>query len=117
MTPAAQALSEGFQTQLATHGRTLTVVSGNTSESFAALVDPQPAIDPRTELGEDPRELVLIEVYRSQVPESLLAGDACRNQFVTDENGQMYEVLRRNDNPGDENCVSFWAVKRTTQDN
>jgi hypothetical protein len=117
VTLGATLRGQGFQANLDVNGRTLSLVSGGGPPiTFTALVNEQPALDPRLNLGSDGREYVQIVALRYMVPVGLLAFDARRQQFLTDETGQEYKLVRRDDNPGNENTVTFWAVKVTGQD-
>jgi hypothetical protein len=86
-----------------------------TGESFHAVLIPQPSIDPRLDLGADPREFAIMEGRRDILPE-LKYGDIILQTSAVwfTEAGQTgswpWKVVRRDDNPANV-AIRYWMVK------
>src|SRR5205814_10178213 len=82
-----------------------------TGEEFTAVLTPQPSIDPRLDLGADPREMALLEGRRDLVP-NLEHGDTITQLSavwakVGDEVEFPCKVVRRDDNPANV-AIRYW---------
>jgi hypothetical protein len=85
-----------------------------TGEEFTAVLTPQPSIDPRLDLGADPREMALLEGRRDMVPE-LKYGDTVTQisavwAHVGDVVSFPWKVVKRDDNPANV-AIRYWLVK------
>ena len=101
MTISERMLTAGFTTLLRTNGKDVEHSAG----TFRAVVAGESELDPGMQLGEDLREVTVIETVRSLVPAGLDA-----QQTVTID-GIALNLIRRVDNPGNLN-VRFYAVKK-----
>src|SRR5207249_2314246 len=90
-----------------------------TGEEFVAVLTPQPSIDPRLELGEDPREMALLEGRRELVPKLEYGDIVTQISAVWAQVGEdvafQWKVLKRDDNPANV-AIRYWFVKITDQD-
>lgn len=91
----------GFTKLLITNGKDVESSNG----MFRAVVSEEPEIDPGMELGEDLREVIVIDTLRNLVPKGIDA-----QQTVTVD-GVDLALIRRIDNPSNTN-VRFYAVKK-----
>ena len=92
---------------------------GRTGEEFTAVLTPQPAIDPRLELGADAREMALMEGRRDMIP-SLNYGDVVtQTSAVWAHTGDIvsfpWRVVKRDDNPANV-AIRYWLVKIGDED-
>ncbi len=85
-------------------------------ETFPAILLPVNAIDPRLELGDDPREMATMEARRDRIPE-IKYGDVIvqTKPFLSDSPQPLWKAVRRDDNPANF-AVKWWLVKITDQD-
>ena len=118
ITLAMRALMDGFKNRVTQLGQVMEMEE--TGEQFKAILLPVNAIDPRLELGDDPREMATIEARRGHVPE-IKYGDVILQikPFWAapgeDVPSPRWRALRRDDNPANF-AVKWWLVKITDQD-
>ena len=74
------------------------------TKMFNGILMPMPPIDPTMELGSDWRELSTLQVLRENLPA------VASQDRIKDSAGQLWKVVRREDNPGDFS-VKLWVVK------
>lgn len=104
-----QARREGFAAQLSVDGHTFTLIS-DAQETFPGLLEVVPALDPSMSLGADPREKVVLHVDSQDLPAVLAGPDAPLEHFLTDEDGNKWKTVHRENNPADI-TVKFEVVK------
>ena len=100
---------EGFAAQCAVAADLWIVISGQAQSltPFQGVIDPQPWIDPRTELGPDVRELGKLYVARGVDPGLESQDMLCQ---TTVPGGQNWKVVRQDDNTSD-TIICYWIVK------
>ncbi len=118
MTPAMLELQTGFNQRLAQLGQPMQ--HQRSGETFTAILLPVNAIDPRLELGDDPRELATMEARRDRIPEIKYGDVIVQTQPFWANSAApvvqpLWKAVRRDDNPANF-AVKWWLVKITDQD-
>jgi hypothetical protein len=114
-------LKLGFNERLQSLGQRLRL--DRTGAEWNGILLPVNPIDPRLELGDDPRELATLEMRRDGSPD-LEHGDVViqiRPPWATKSFNEgfvkppLWRVLRRDDNPANFS-IRYWLVKITSDD-
>lgn len=110
-------LTQGYQARVNALGQPFLHVASGTV--FLAIAVPLANIDPRMDLGADPREMCTLEGLRDQMPVMKL------NDIVQQTNPPfntasfqsfpVWRLTRREDN-GANFTIKYWAVKVVAQD-
>lgn len=105
--PGWQDLLAGFRQRMQILGQKLTLL--RTSETFYGILLPAQSVDPRLDIGQDPREFATLEFERNKGPEVL------QNDFIVQANApflasEKWTVVRREDS-GADFASKFWMVK------
>lgn len=99
MTAIEDALIKGFKRLLREDGRSVTCSAG----TFQALIDTSPQLDIESELGQDSREIAVIETLREGCPNVAYGA-------VLADGAAQWRVLKRDNNFADI-TVKFTAEK------
>src|SRR5437867_1046583 len=113
MSQALDDLQIGFEARLELYGETFTVMSGAaTGKAFPAILMPFAALDPRMELGRDPREYASLQCLRDDYPDGIESQDSIKSGGSDPSDPALYSwrVVDRDDNPGDF-AVKLFLVK------
>src|ERR1700722_8894241 len=106
-------LLAGFKNQLQRYGRTMSVVDspgGQFPPTVYGLLTTLPMIDPRLDLGDDPREATYFTMV-SPAPANLQYGVELMDQWT----GTSWMIRNRENNSADY-TTKFWLTQITAQD-
>jgi hypothetical protein len=108
LTLGQKLLVQGFELQLRNYGHIL--MSG--TNSFPCLMAPANPVELAMSDGfPDPREITIAEVLNTDLPSWVVAQMA-----LTDENGQVWTTINRDNNPSGI-TAKLWLIKKTSYDN
>lgn len=111
--PSYGDLQQGFSNRMSALGQPFELL--RTGETFSAIPIQVHDIDPRLELGSDPRECCTLEARRDKIPQGLKPGDVLKQldppyNTSSFQEFPLWKLIKRSNN-GANFAITYWAVK------